>query len=266
MFKRCLIPAILFAATQAYATPPQQISVQGVLRDGSGHLQSMQVQVTVRFYDAASGGNLLASFGPTSVVAQNGLFTEVLSLDAATAASIQGASSVFMEITAGNDTFSRQPVTSDLFALSAGIADNAVKLGGAPASAYQRTLINSDCGAGSVIRAIAPNGTVTCAPQATGTVTSVSAAAPLTSSGGANPTIGLNGDIGVANGGNRFGGAWATYFVGQQACLQQSGANCYLRNPTTNACSCPSGFTAYPIAENYNAGQNFTNCTWMCLR
>ena len=309
MLSRWLIPmAALVAATSVKAAPPPQISVQGVLRDNTGHLQSMPVDVTVRFYDAATNGNLLASYGPTTVLATDGLFTEVLSLDAAQVSALDGASALFMEIQAGTDTFPRQPVTSNVYALSAShalladratsadtattadsattattcttatsantattattatTANNALELGGVAPNSYQRALATPDCGAANAIRGIDASGHVTCTPVPAGTVTSVGAAAPLSSSGGANPTISLTGTVPVANGGNRFGGAWATVYVGQKACLQQSGESCYLSNPMTGSCTCPTGFNAYPIAENYISSQNFTNCTWICVQ
>ena len=60
----------------ARANVPGKFSVQGVLRDDVGKLQTTMVNVTVALYDASVGGNKLAgSYGPTSVMATNGLFT-----------------------------------------------------------------------------------------------------------------------------------------------------------------------------------------------
>jgi hypothetical protein len=114
--------AILLGAAPAIAVP-NEFTVQGVLRDQSGRLQSMPVQVTVRLYDdqtSADPGNLREQFGPTEVVAENGLFT--VAVPVTDLGRLVGASSLWLEVTAGNDTFPRQRVTSELFALSCAIA------------------------------------------------------------------------------------------------------------------------------------------------
>src|SRR5438270_3601035 len=106
-------------APRADATVPQEISVQGVLRNGAGALQTTPVTVIVTFYDAVTAGNKLAGpYTASNVQATNGLFTVSIKdtgLGPALAASGTGAA--FVEISVGNDTFARQPVTSEVFAL-----------------------------------------------------------------------------------------------------------------------------------------------------
>ena len=69
---------------------------------------------------------------------------------------------------------------------------------------YVQRRLSSGCSAGSFITAVAADGTVTCvaAPTGTGgTVTSVTASAPLASSGGAAPNLSLTGLVTLNNGG-----------------------------------------------------------------
>ncbi len=69
-------------------------------------------------------------------------------------------------------------------------------------TAYLQRRVSGTCPAGSSIRTIAADGTVTCeTDDVGGGVTAVTASAPLSSSGGATPNIGLAGAVPVANGG-----------------------------------------------------------------
>ena len=69
--------------------------------------------------------------------------------------------------------------------------------------AVQRRTVAPTCPAGQYVRSLAADGTPTCVADATGTgtVTGVTASAPLASSGGAAPDISLTGSIPVLNGG-----------------------------------------------------------------
>lgn len=124
------------------------------------------------------------------------------------------------------------------------------------------SLSTTGCAAGSVWQF---NGS-TWACTGVGTVTDVTASAPLSSSGGTTPVISLTGQVPVGNGGNRFGGEWASYYAGQLACSQQTTSTCYLKNPLTGNCSCPTGYSAAPVSENYISTAGLTNCTWLCSR
>src|SRR5690348_8650557 len=117
--------SLLLLASRARAGAPSAISVQGVLRDDQGKLQSMSVNVVVTLYDAQQGGNKLAGpYGPTSVMANNGLFTLSVKDDNLPTA-LGAATEVWMEVAVGNDTFARQQVSSQLFALVCKNAENA---------------------------------------------------------------------------------------------------------------------------------------------
>jgi hypothetical protein len=111
----------------AAANVPTSFSLQGVLRDGSGRLQSTPVTVLVNLYDAASGGNLLAGpYQQTNVGALNGLFTVAIS-DPQIVANLNKSATgeLWIELTIGNDTFPRQPLTPNVAALMCGVADRA---------------------------------------------------------------------------------------------------------------------------------------------
>lgn len=102
---------------------PGQINIQGVLRNGSGALQTMMVPVSVAFYDKQSGGTLVANTPtPVTVMATNGLFTVPMIFTQAQRDAINAAPQLWMQITAGSDTFPPQLVGSDIYALFAGSA------------------------------------------------------------------------------------------------------------------------------------------------
>src|SRR5437016_2015264 len=121
--RRVMMVSFLFAAMTARAAVPSAFSVEGVLRDASGQLQSMMANVTVALFDAETAGNKLAGpYGPRMVMATSGLFTVPIQ-DPALTTELAGNSQVWLEVTVGNDTFPRQPVESQLFALICGTAD-----------------------------------------------------------------------------------------------------------------------------------------------
>jgi len=125
---------LLFVASTAKAAVPNAFSVQGVLRDNMGKLQSMMVNVTVSLYDAQTNGNKLGGpYGPNPVMANNGLLTLSIT-DPNLQTGLSGASQVWLEMTVGSDTFARQPVAPQLFALLCGTADVAMKLPGVTVS------------------------------------------------------------------------------------------------------------------------------------
>src|SRR5258706_11620954 len=121
---RKLIFTLFLFSSAARGAVPSALSVQGVLRDSGGKLQSMMVNVTASLWDAQTSGNKLAGpYGPTMVMATNGLFTFPIN-DAALTTELAAASQVWLELSVGNDTFARQPVTPQLYALMCGTADN----------------------------------------------------------------------------------------------------------------------------------------------
>jgi hypothetical protein len=256
---------VLLSPLYAWAVP-NQISIQGVLRDGGGKLQTTALTVTVDFYDTQKAGRLLFHFvTPPPVAAVNGLFTITPILSASEQASVSGASDVWLEVKINSDLpLPRQRLSSELFALSCGNAENlggqppssyltvmdaastylprtslaadSAQLGGVAANGYQRVLLPADCGAGSFIQAIAPDGKVTC------------------------------GRVQAANGGNRFGGLYMRFYPGFSACTDPGQGACYNPNPITGACSCPAGFAAARADENINTNNGSTNCLWQCYQ
>src|SRR5262249_36308503 len=118
--RTCLVVALLGAlAIDAAAAPPTTFTVQGVLRNNAGQLQSMMLTVTLTFYDAQIGGNQLATFADNMVMAQSGLFTVTIS-DPQYATHFGAAAETWMELTISTPsigTYPRQRVTSQLYSL-----------------------------------------------------------------------------------------------------------------------------------------------------
>jgi len=122
MTARRMVPWLLLllgAGSPAYANPPPTITLQGVLRDNLGQLQSMVITVQVSFYSAQTGGTLLASVTTPNVPAENGVFSVNIT-DATFMLDLGQSTEVWTEIyIPGVGTFPRQQVTSTLFALQA---------------------------------------------------------------------------------------------------------------------------------------------------
>jgi hypothetical protein len=120
---------VVLVGGTARAAVPSEFTVQGVLRDGSGKLQMMAVNVTVSLHDSKMGGaRLWPAAAPTpvpNVPVSNGLFALALP-DPNLRAMLASATEVWLEVTAGTDTFPRQKITTEVFALmsqSAEVAD-----------------------------------------------------------------------------------------------------------------------------------------------
>jgi hypothetical protein len=114
---------VLLASSLARANVPSAFSVQGVLRDSAGQLQSTMVNVSVNLFDAQTTGNRLAGpYGPTMVMATNGLFTFPIT-DANLQTELADAAQVWLELTVGTDVFARQLVSPQLYAVMCGTAD-----------------------------------------------------------------------------------------------------------------------------------------------
>ena len=102
--------------------------MQGVLRDSGGKLQSMMVNVTVNLYSASTGGTPLSTpVNALSVMAVNGLFTVTINADQALQ-TVLSTPPIRLELVVGNDTFPRQLITADVYALQCGAADVANSL------------------------------------------------------------------------------------------------------------------------------------------
>lgn len=116
---------IVLCAPAAFARVPAQFTVQGVVRDGSGKLQTAMVTVSVALYDAPMGGALLAGpYGPMMAAATNGLFTVPVG-DMQLRARLAAAPAVWLELSVDGERYARQQVTAQLFALAAQGAETA---------------------------------------------------------------------------------------------------------------------------------------------
>jgi hypothetical protein len=127
MKRTVLVLGILAMATNAHAIATPSFTVQGVLRNNMGQLQSMAISPQVRFFDAQTGGNQLGPiYGFPTTPVQNGLFT-LSSTDATIGSWILSASQVWVELTiTGIGTFPRQQVMSSLTAVEAHTADSLI--------------------------------------------------------------------------------------------------------------------------------------------
>jgi hypothetical protein len=121
--KLALFVALLVAAP-AGAAMPEAFSIDGVLRNSSGTLQSMMVNVTVTFFDGTAGtaNRLAGPFGPTPVMAQDGYFSFPVQAGGLRK-QLVGQSQIWLEITVESDTFPRQQVTPQIDALVCGVAE-----------------------------------------------------------------------------------------------------------------------------------------------
>jgi hypothetical protein len=122
-----LATLIFLLGVDAAAAVPQSFSIQGVLRDGGGKLQSTPITVLLRIYDAEKDGNLLLpAIERTDLPALNGLFTITVS-DPQLTESLGNSSTgqLWIQLTIGNDTFPRQALTPNLMALMCNVADRA---------------------------------------------------------------------------------------------------------------------------------------------
>jgi hypothetical protein len=121
---------LVVLASTAHATVPSAFSVQGVLRDNMGQLQTMAMNISVSLFDAQTMGNKLAGpYAMTSVPVSNGLFTFPIT-DASLQTELAAATQVWLEVTVGSDTFARQPVTPQIYSLMCGTADVANSMPG----------------------------------------------------------------------------------------------------------------------------------------
>lgn len=117
--------AVMLGARAADARVPAQFTVQGVVRDGMGKLQTAMVSVSVTLYDAQAGGSPIAGpYGPMMAAATNGLFTVPVG-DPQLRVRIAAAPAVWLELAVDGERYARQQVTAQLYALAAAGAETA---------------------------------------------------------------------------------------------------------------------------------------------
>jgi hypothetical protein len=109
---------VLTQAGPAAAGVPSRFSVSGVLRDGAGALQSMQVGVVVSLFDAPSGGSRLRVYGPTQVQPKGGVFT-VAFQDPELLTWLIQSQEIWLELAVEGEALDRQLITSHFYAFVA---------------------------------------------------------------------------------------------------------------------------------------------------
>ncbi len=123
--------AMLVLGHFAWGAVPREFTVQGVLRDSTGKLQSMTTNAIVTLYDAETAGNLLAGpYTAMNVPVTNGLFT-VRILDALLLSKIDGAAEVWTQVSIGSDNFPRTKMSAQPMALMCVASETAVNFTGA---------------------------------------------------------------------------------------------------------------------------------------
>jgi hypothetical protein len=124
----CLVFSVLclFFTTPAAAVP-QYLNYQGVLRDNNGSLVSGTKAMTFGLFDVASGGTALWSMVSSEVAVSNGLYN--VQLGPLTYTEL-GSGRRWLEVMIGADLLSpRLEILSAAYAVTAGSAENAAKLG-----------------------------------------------------------------------------------------------------------------------------------------
>src|SRR3954451_4961386 len=105
--RKVIFGMVVCFATAALAGAPTQFTVQGVLRDNLGALQTTTVNVAVTMWDAQTGGNRLAGYAPTPVMATNGLFALAID-DPNLPNAVRSAGALWMEVDVGGQPYPRQ--------------------------------------------------------------------------------------------------------------------------------------------------------------
>ncbi len=116
---------VALSSSALRANVPQQFTVQGVLRDKGGSLQSLMATVTVKLFAAAqpaAGEQPLTQVPLTGIEVANGLFTVQVPVTPELSAAL-AQPQVWLEMTVNGDTFPRQQLTPDVYALLCGTAD-----------------------------------------------------------------------------------------------------------------------------------------------
>jgi hypothetical protein len=183
--KRLLMAAAMLSLSGlATAVAPDTLGYQGRLTNG-GVAVNGNVTVTFRLYSVASGGLALWTEAQ-SLPVSNGLYSATLGQSTAFPGSLFTQPLwLGVSLNADPEMTPRQPLTSTPYSQRAKSADTANY-----ASALSVT--PTTCGTGQFAQGISAAGNaVGCAAAGTGTVTTVTASAPIASSGGATPNLTL---------------------------------------------------------------------------
>ncbi|MEM7815022.1 MAG: hypothetical protein QXF55_01620, partial [Candidatus Aenigmatarchaeota archaeon] len=115
-FAAALILASLILVAPALAQVSPVMAVQGVLKNPAGLLLSGPYDATFSVYDAETGGTALATIGPQTVIATNGLFTTLLDLSGS---GLAFDKDYWLEVSVGAETLApRQRLTPAPYALA----------------------------------------------------------------------------------------------------------------------------------------------------
>jgi len=187
---RCLAFCFLVLAALGgtAAAVPGTTSFTARISDTAGTPVDGAVDVTFRIFDQPTGGTMLWAESQADLTADDGLVYARLGAVTALDDTVFSGGVRYLELVVDGDVLNpRLPLDSVPYAMAAGVADRALTsetLGDLTEAEVQRR-VGSTCAAGSSIRAIAADGTVTCEADDTGagTITGVTAGSGLSGGG-----------------------------------------------------------------------------------
>jgi hypothetical protein len=268
-------------AAGAMAQVPERLPYSGRLLKTNGAPETGVLNFTFRVFDAATGGTALWFENQSLMLNADGLYTTELGGTTPLATLFEAPGARFLEVSVNNvPLLPRQPMASVPWALlsknvKGGSADvTTLRVGGVDVIGPNGQLspgtlnVSPDgglvvsstgalglkaCSAGQVLIFDGPSSSWNCgsATGPTGPAGSTGAQGPTGATGATGPTgatgatgpmgaIGATGPQGAA-GTTRFGGAFNPYPFG-----------CPGPNPQTGACTCPAGFTEFPITVQHD--------------